>query len=154
MASDGRFRSRDPLAPVRRACALQRPTNGGEVVGAGCGYMESSVRRWAGTGLRPQPRTVGDCGFPATSHRRTSGGTRRRRNEVTSAGSEATGSEQSQEQSQGLPLPRVRQDVSTFVDAVHASADPHRHAAVSVPVLQQEISSEVWHEETHLHTYR
>jgi len=57
MAADFHFRSRDLLAPVRRACAcvLRRSTDNGEVV---VGDMESSVRGGAGTGLGLRPQTT------------------------------------------------------------------------------------------------
>jgi len=51
-------------------------------------------------------------------------------------------------------VPAVRQELQAVVDAVHAPADTHRLASVSVPVLRQTLPPEVGHEETHVHPHR
>lgn len=46
------------------------------------------------------------------------------------------------------------EDFQALIHAVHSPADPLGHTAVSLPVLRQEIPSEIRHEEAHVHTHR
>lgn len=51
-------------------------------------------------------------------------------------------------------LHRVWESLQAFVHPFHPSAHTFQHQALSLPVLWQELSPEVRHEEAHLHTYR
>lgn len=53
-----------------------------------------------------------------------------------------------------LWLQSVWKSLQALIHPVHSPPHPLGHAALPLPVLRQEVSPEVWHEETHLHTHR
>lgn len=53
-----------------------------------------------------------------------------------------------------LQLQNLRQELQALLHALHTSAHPFRHTALSVPVLREEVPPEVGHEEAHLHPHR
>ncbi|XP_055365645.1 zinc finger protein 768-like isoform X1 [Betta splendens] len=57
-------------------------------------------------------------------------------------------------QGEDVRLRGVRQGVQALLHPLHAPAHPLGHAAVSVPVLRQEVPPEVRHEEAHVHPHR